>query len=136
VQRQAAEAAVAEDAARAYDCTAVQVHGLGAERSFPGEAISEAPVSKGDELQQRKSSKYLGVSWDKAKSSFRVDLWDPQTKRSRFIGTYASEEDAARAYDCAVVQARGPGAELNFPGEVVSELPETVGGERKRRRRS
>jgi hypothetical protein len=35
--------------------------------------------------------------------------------------------DAARAYDCAAVQAHGPGAKRNFP---VSELPVTVGEER------
>jgi hypothetical protein len=58
-------------------------------------------------------------------------MWDPQTKRSRFIGYFASEEDAARAYDCAAVQARGPGVKRNFPGEAISELPATVGEERK-----
>jgi hypothetical protein len=56
---------------------------------------------------------------------------DLQTKRKRQIGRYASEEDAARAYDCAAVQARGPGSKRNFPGEDISELPVTVGEERK-----
>jgi hypothetical protein len=60
-----------------------------------------------------------------------VQMRDPQTKRTRYIGSYASEEDAARAYDCAAVQAHGPGAKRNFPGEDISELPETVGEERK-----
>jgi hypothetical protein len=51
-----------------------------------------------------------------------VQLWDPQTKRSRKIGQFASEEeDAARAYDCAAVQARGPGAKRNFPDETIIE---------------
>jgi hypothetical protein len=41
-----------------------------------------------------------------------------------FVGHFTSEEDAARAYDCAaVVQAYGPGAERNFPGETISEPP-------------
>jgi hypothetical protein len=39
------------------------------------------------------------------------------------IGYYASVEDAARAYDCAAVQAHGPDAKRNFPGEDVSEPP-------------
>jgi hypothetical protein len=48
-------------------------------------------------------------------------VYDPQTKRQ--IGRYASkEEDAARAYDCAAVQAYGPETKCNFPGEVVSDL--------------
>jgi hypothetical protein len=47
-----------------------------------------------------------------------------------------TEEDAARAYDCAAVQACGPGAKRNFPGEAIGDPPVTVGEERKRRRRS
>jgi hypothetical protein len=58
-----------EDAARAYDFAAVQAHGPGAKRNFPGETISEPPATKGEEQRQRGSSRYLGVSWDKAKSS-------------------------------------------------------------------
>jgi hypothetical protein len=33
-------------------------------------------------------------------------MTDPQTKRQRYIGSFASEEDAARAYDHAAVEAR------------------------------
>jgi hypothetical protein len=51
----------------------------------------------------------------------------------RHIGRYASEKDTARAYDCAAVQANGPGAKCNFPGEAISEPPVTVGEERKDR---
>jgi hypothetical protein len=51
---------------------------------------------------------------------------DPQTKCTRSIGCYASEEDAARAYDWAAVQAHGPDAKRNFPGETISELPESL----------
>jgi AP2-like factor (euAP2 lineage) len=86
--------------------------------------------------RKRGSSRYIGVSWHKAKSSWHVGLWDPQTKRSRRIGSYASEEDAARAYDFAAVQAHGPGAKRNFPGEAFSELPVTVGEEQKQRKSS
>jgi hypothetical protein len=122
-----------EDAARAYDCAAVQAHGTGTKRNFPGEAISDAPVSLGEERKQQKSSCYTGVCWNKRKSAWRAELRDPQTKRQRTIGSYASEEDAARAYECAAVQAHGPGAKRNFPGEDISEAPETVGEERKQR---
>jgi hypothetical protein len=123
-----------EDAARAYDCAAVQAHGSGAERNFPDEAINELPVTPmGDERKQRSSSRYVGVCWDKAKSSWRVQLYDTRTKRQRRIGYFASEDDAARAYDCAAVQAGGPGAKRNFPGEDISEPPVTVGEERKQR---
>jgi hypothetical protein len=124
-----------EDAARAYDCAAVQALGPGAKRNFPGEAISEAPVSRdGDRMGSKRpnsSSRYIGVCWYKAKSSWLAQIWDRQTGRRRRIGCFASEEDAAQAYDCAAVQAHGPGAKRNFPGEATSELPLTVGEERK-----
>jgi hypothetical protein len=121
-----------EDATRAYDCAAVQAHGPGARRNFPGEDISELPLTVGRERKQRSSSRYRGVSWENTKSSWVVNLWDPQTKHQQQIGRYASEEDAARAYDCAAVQAHGPGAKRNFPGEAVSDPPVTM-GERKQR---
>jgi hypothetical protein len=77
------------------------------------------------------ASPYLGVSWYEDLSSFRVHLYDLLTKRQRHIGNYASEEDAARAYDCAAVLAQGPDTKRNFPGKDVSEAPETVGETRK-----
>jgi hypothetical protein len=106
-----------EDAARAYDCAAVQAHGPGAERNFPDEVISELPVSLGEEQKQRSSSRYIGVRWEKRRSSWDVQMRDPQAKRHCHIGSYASEEHAAQAYDYAAVQAHGPGVERNFPGE-------------------
>ncbi|KAG1672574.1 hypothetical protein FOA52_010675 [Chlamydomonas sp. UWO 241] len=123
-----------EDAARAYDCAAVQACGPGAKRNFPGEAISKPPVSKGEERLQ--SSSYIGVSWDKSSSSLHVKLYEPSTKRQRHIGSFSSEGDAARAHDVAAVQAHGPGAKRNFPGETVGELPMPVGKEQKQQRGS
>jgi hypothetical protein len=103
-----------EDAARAYDCAAVQAHGPGAKLNFPGETIGEPSVSKVEERKQQ-SSRYRGVIWDKASSSWVVQLQEQQHKRkyTRHIG-YASEEDAARAYDGVALHVHGPGARLNF----------------------
>jgi cobalamin biosynthesis protein CobT len=56
-----------------------------------------------------------------------VRLWDTQTKRRLTIGRFASEEDAARAYDRAAVQL-GSDAKLNFPGGTISEPPVSSGG--------
>jgi AP2-like factor (euAP2 lineage) len=81
------------------------------------------------------SSRYIGVSWVTRDEIWQVMLWDKQTRRSRSCGRYASEEDAARAYDCAAVQAHGPGAKRNFPAEAISELPETAGEEWKEERK-
>jgi hypothetical protein len=52
------------------------------------------------------------------------------------LGSFAVEEDAARAYDCVAVQAHGPGAKRNFPGEDNNKPPATVGEERKQRKSS
>jgi hypothetical protein len=131
-QRQVGSYSCEEDAARAYDRAAVQSRGPGAKRNFPGEAmgelrgaISELPVAAGGE-RQRGSSRdnfVLALHWHEANSSWRAELYDPQTKRGKYIGYFASEEDAARAYDFAAVQAHGPGANRNFPGEAAGELP-------------
>ncbi|KAG1664311.1 hypothetical protein FOA52_005709 [Chlamydomonas sp. UWO 241] len=70
--------------------TTVQAHGPGAKRNFPGEANSELPVSLGEERKQRCCSRFIGVSWHKASSSWSVKLREPHTKRQQHIGCYAS----------------------------------------------
>jgi hypothetical protein len=40
----------------------VQAIGPDANRNFPGEAISELPLTVGEEQTQRNSSRYVGVS--------------------------------------------------------------------------
>jgi hypothetical protein len=60
------------------------------------------------------------TTWSKAGSAWVVQLYEPHTKRARYIGYFTSEEEAARAYDSAAVQAHGAGAKRNFPGETVS----------------
>jgi hypothetical protein len=53
--------ATEEGAARAQDFAAVQVHGPGAKRNFPGETISEPPATMGDEWRERMSLRYIGA---------------------------------------------------------------------------
>jgi hypothetical protein len=91
---------------------------------------SSAPPHTGSK-NQHSSSIYIGVFRVKASSSWECKLWDPQTKRLRYIGSFASEEDAARAYDRAAVQQLGSDAKRNFPDEDISELPVSSGGGRK-----
>jgi hypothetical protein len=82
-----------------------------------------------------KSSSYKGVS--KTASEWVAQLYDPQTKSRHYIGLYDSEEDAARAYDCAAVKLRGPGnAKRNFPGEVISEPLVSLGDKMRERKTS
>jgi hypothetical protein len=53
------------------------------------------------------SSRYKGVHWDRSKQKWRATI------RSQHLGCFASEEDAARAYNRAARQAWGEYAYLN-----------------------
>ncbi len=65
------------------------------------------------------SSKYKGVAWDKRPN--RSKPWKAQISindKTRHLGVYATEEEAAKAYDKAAKKLRGEFAWLNFPGEI------------------
>jgi len=60
-------------------------------------------------------SRYKGVSWSR-----EIHRWIAQIcvkGHSRRIGRYLSEEDAARAYDAAALEAFGEFACINFPDD-------------------
>ena len=61
------------------------------------------------------SSKYKGVSWSKQSQKWRVDL--RYKEKANCLGFYASEEEAARAYDKSARKLHGDYARLNFPDE-------------------
>jgi hypothetical protein len=67
-------------------------------------------------ISNRGTSKYKGVSWDKSRSKWVGKLGNGP---DHFLGRFDSEEDAARAYDRAVIQKYGEFARPNFP-EVIS----------------
>jgi hypothetical protein len=70
-------------------------------------------------------SRFVGVVKREGSSKWRASIADPNTHRKMSLGSYASEVDAARAYDCEVVKLRGPHAKRNFPDEIISERPES-----------
>jgi hypothetical protein len=59
------------------------------------------------------SSRFKGVSWNKRKRKWVVAFrWD---NNARFVGYLTDEEQAARAYDRAILPLAGEFARLNFP---------------------
>jgi hypothetical protein len=90
---------------------------------LPGAAVEEQGQEPAKRQRPLTSFGYIGCSWHNTTFSWGVQLTDPQTKRNQSKGYFASEEDAARAYDFAAVQAHGPGAKRNFAGEDIGDLP-------------
>ena len=64
-------------------------------------------------LRRCNGSKYMGVSWDKQNRKWRGRLF--VDGKSRFLGYFEDEKDAAIAFDRAAKEHRGEFAFLNFP---------------------
>lgn len=64
-------------------------------------------------LSRSGSSRFKGVSWIKRKKRWAVAF--RCNGRHHFVGYFADEEQAARAYDAAILPLAGEFARLNFP---------------------
>lgn len=65
------------------------------------------------------TSRFVGVSYfpKSPVRKWKAYITSNQTGKQVHLGLYHTEEEAARAYDAAATESRGPGARLNFPGK-------------------
>lgn len=75
--------------------------------------FSQNQANRSPQWPHRRSSKYKGVS--RAPRAWIAGI--SAGGHTRHIGSFLSEEDAARAYDAAAREAYGEYAVLNFPDE-------------------
>jgi hypothetical protein len=113
----------AEEAARARDAAALALHGEFARLNFPDAQIAPAPPPP----PKVKTSKYLGVSLrvrpNVVRWLARLPLPGEGKRRVISIGIYATEIEAAKAYDIVAYKHLGPAAKLNFGVPDESDPP-------------
>ncbi|KFM23257.1 AP2-like ethylene-responsive transcription factor AIL5 [Auxenochlorella protothecoides] len=112
-----------EAAAHAYDTYAVRLHGNLQKLNFPELYASGAEVyhDPGTPPPVKGTSRFRGVSWNSNCAKWRAQVW--KGSEVHHLGYFEGEEDAARAYDEAVLRIRGPDAPTNFPRSQYGAFP-------------
>ncbi|XP_073112815.1 ethylene-responsive transcription factor WRI1 isoform X1 [Elaeis guineensis] len=127
-----------EAAAHAYDLAALKYLGSGTVLNFPeitylNECQEMQSMSKNDYVAYirrnsngftRGASKYRGVARHHSSRRWEARIHDAHDNKNLFLGTFETQEEAAKAYDLAVINYRGSDALTNFPiSNYLSEHP-------------
>ncbi|GER46294.1 AP2-like ethylene-responsive transcription factor [Striga asiatica] len=124
-----------EDAARTYDLAALKYWGPATILNFPAESyareIEDMQRVSNEEylatLRRRSSgfsrgvSKYRGVARHHHNGRWEARIGRVSGNKYLYLGTYSTQEEAAKAYDLAAIQQRGPNAVTNFDISVYAD---------------
>jgi hypothetical protein len=104
------------DAAKTYDAAALFYFGEFARVNFADSqplSIQEIKKRNRENFKKRSASAFRGVTWrkDEGRWHARIQL----NKKKISVGFYATDVEAAMAYDLKALDLLGPQADLNFP---------------------